>query len=425
MKQYQRRNRSLQAQNPRIPDLPNEITIAILAKLPVRSLLRFKNVSKQWQSWISNPESDLSKQRRRSSKAIFNQNGGSFHLINPKEDDKFNFQTLENPLSESRIYKDKYSKPYLRLLGSCDGLVLISANKHIFLWNPATRFCNKVIELHLLTSDEHVISAGGLCFGSSKNEYKVLFYVYNKSVCDTDGAYALVASLKDKKWRRIDCPCDMFSARDGITMHGRLHSRANLDNNYFNMHENLVGRYKDEHLRWNPDNDNEPMDGEESGESKWQNHRLFGPRKEVICFDAISEKFHSLYKNDNAIVGLGVLNDCLCMTCVEFDKRLEILVMKEYGRKDSWTSLFVIRNSEITRPYIFYRSLFMSNNGKLALIVRHNGVVAYYPKNDSMQDILELRYQNDISVITYVESLISPIEYYWNEEQHIKAKADP
>lgn len=73
----------------------------------------------------------------------------------------------------------------------------------------------------------------------------------------------------------------------------------------------------------------------------------------------------------------------------------------------------------------------MSKNGRLALILHYkkpyrvyDGVVAYDPKNDCMQDILELRYQNDISVITYVESLISPIEYYWNEEQHIKGLYD-
>ncbi|XP_075087889.1 F-box/WD-40 repeat-containing protein 1-like [Nicotiana tabacum] len=228
-------------------DLPNEITITILAKLAVKSLLRFKIVSKQWHSWISHPEPELSKQRQGRAEAILN-DGGAL---------------------ESRIYKNKYLEPCLRLLGSCNGLVLIiSENKHIFLWNPATRFSNKVIELYLLISDEHVISAGGLCFDFSKNEYKVLLYVYNKSVYASDGAYALVASLKDKKWRRIEIPYDMFSARDGIKMHGRLHSRTNLEDNYFDMHESLVGRNRLSPDWRSMDDDDEP--GDEDADTKWK-----------------------------------------------------------------------------------------------------------------------------------------------------------
>lgn len=58
------RNRLFQAPKQRIADVPTEITMIILSKLPVRSLLRFKCVCKQWHSWISNPKFELSNQQR-------------------------------------------------------------------------------------------------------------------------------------------------------------------------------------------------------------------------------------------------------------------------------------------------------------------------------------------------------------------------
>lgn len=47
------------------PHIPMEIVADILSRLPVKSLLRFKSVCKQWQSLISDPKFNLSKGRER------------------------------------------------------------------------------------------------------------------------------------------------------------------------------------------------------------------------------------------------------------------------------------------------------------------------------------------------------------------------
>lgn len=76
-------------------------------------------------------------------------------------------------------------------------------------------------------------------------------------------------------------------------------------------------------------------------------------------------------QEDNIIVGLGVLNERLCMTCLEYDDdkvtSVEILVMKEYRVKDSWTSLFFRRNLEIDPSFGVVLAFSINENRELAL----------------------------------------------------------
>ncbi|XP_070045465.1 F-box/kelch-repeat protein At3g06240-like [Nicotiana tomentosiformis] len=213
--------------------------------------------------------------------------------------------------------------------------------------------------------------------------------------CET----AIIASLKDKKWRGIHCPYDILSlcVPDWITMHGRLHSRVRVK---------IINGIQ-----------------------------CCGPYNSLIYFDVVSEKFHmfpipdtvsekidqfQIPKLENAIVGLGVLNGCLSMTYLDYCKDLEIWIMKEYGVKESWTSLFIIRNLEICHYYGLAKPLFMTKTGKIVLLLWSNGakVVAYNPKYDSIRDFLVPSERESINAITYVESLISPKEYYWNNYIH-------
>ncbi|PHU11237.1 hypothetical protein BC332_18167 [Capsicum chinense] len=77
------------------------------------------------------------------------------------------------------------------------------------------------------------------------------------------------------------------------------------------------------------------------GEGMWERFDSFN---QVIYFDPIAEKFHMFpvpkpkpNQEENVIIGLGFLNECLCMTRLKDDNKsgVEILVMKEYGVKES------------------------------------------------------------------------------------------
>lgn len=94
------------------------------------------------------------------------------------------------------------------------------------------------------------------------------------------------------------------------------------------------------------------------------------------------------------------------MTRLDDDKAgAEILVMKGYGVKESWTSLYIIRDLEINSSYG----------------IMTQKVIVYNPKNDNRRDILDVGIGRKFTygpMITYVESLTSPKEYYWSEKLH-------
>ncbi|XP_019256450.1 PREDICTED: F-box/kelch-repeat protein At3g06240-like [Nicotiana attenuata] len=268
-----------------------------------------------------------------------------------------------------------------------------TARIYIYLWNPATRFCTKVLELDRLDECGYY-THGGLCFDFSKNVYKAMF-IMDHQTPDYGGEFVIVASLKDKRWRTVKFPYDIRSVSEAITLHGRLHYGVRV-------------KKKDE--------------------SMWDS---FDPCNEIIYFDPVSEKFHMFPvpepktdQGENAIVGLGVLNECLSMTCLKDDKvGVEILVMKEYGVKESWTSLFFIRNLKINPSYGMVTPFSMTEDGELILEIYdlEEKFVVYNPKNDNTQN-LHIRGEK-VSIydtINYVESLISPKEYYRSRKRHKK-----
>ncbi|XP_009785270.2 F-box protein CPR1-like [Nicotiana sylvestris] len=189
--------------------------------------------------------------------------------------------------------------------------------------------------------------------------------------------FVMVASLKedDKTWRRVDLPYDdVHSVKDGITFHGRLHCRIySYENPY-----------------------------------------------RVITFDPISENFGLFpipeppkHKHFNCeIGGLGVLDDCLCMSrgfICDYDYGIEILVMKEYGVKKSWTSLFFIKN-RCFDPHGEFAVLPITaaDNGEVALLINAHKteLVVYNPKNDKMRKLFLVEYMSGcISAFTYTLNL--------------------
>uniref|UniRef100_M1D0W8 Ubiquitin-protein ligase n=1 Tax=Solanum tuberosum TaxID=4113 RepID=M1D0W8_SOLTU len=137
--------------------LLDEITMLILSNLPVKSLLRFKCVSKSWGCWISSPNFQLSNQQRDGVMIMFTTRStrdSSFQFIYQQ----LTFEELDYPCMMSWHHTQKY----FRLLGSCHGLILIHVDEHIYLWNPATRFCTKVLELDRLNDDDYFMVGLGV-----------------------------------------------------------------------------------------------------------------------------------------------------------------------------------------------------------------------------------------------------------------------
>nr|XP_009804750.1 PREDICTED: putative F-box protein At2g02030 [Nicotiana sylvestris] len=162
-------------------DVPTDTIFFILTRLPVKSLLRFKSVSKAWNAIICDDE--FTKIHHHQTKAL-----GRKKLLVQRPTGYFNFRDLENPqliLMERQLFPLKRLQQCAEIMCSCDGLVLIKDHKsynEYVLWNPSTTKY-RVLELcPYLNLDNECPKACGLCNDSNLDDYKVivickLFYV--------------------------------------------------------------------------------------------------------------------------------------------------------------------------------------------------------------------------------------------------------
>lgn len=141
------------------PHVPEEILVTILSKLPVKSLLRFRCVSKHWGSLITDPKFNLSSPKQQVIVVYkYWSPDCSLHLINDEA------LSVEVPKPKQLEVRYRKLDRGLTIHGSCNGLVLLSNTMDLlFLWNPSTRCCRKVLShAHLATFDRSV-NASGLC----------------------------------------------------------------------------------------------------------------------------------------------------------------------------------------------------------------------------------------------------------------------
>ncbi|PHT26695.1 hypothetical protein CQW23_33694 [Capsicum baccatum] len=132
---------------------PSEILLNILTRLPVKSLLRFKSISKPWNVMISSNE--FKKSHRDQSKAL----GREKLLLQSRN--VFEFRDLESPqldmMENQQFPLKKFQRAEVWCL--CDGLVLLRnprADKYYVLWNPSTREYRAIScpDNHLYYNDE-------------------------------------------------------------------------------------------------------------------------------------------------------------------------------------------------------------------------------------------------------------------------------
>ncbi|KAK9672934.1 hypothetical protein RND81_12G135600 [Saponaria officinalis] len=176
-----------------VATLPVHLIIEnILPRLPVKSLLRFKSVCKNWHSTISSPEFA-------NSHLAFSGCRHQFLLLVIKD-----YALVEGPnyriFRRSLGYDDRHSE--LTIIGSSNGLVgfrafVLDVFTKFFVLNPATGH-----RVEILRPDDKEFESSPTCywFGyvSSVDDYKICAF----NACD--GAF-WIFSLKARMWKRITC----------------------------------------------------------------------------------------------------------------------------------------------------------------------------------------------------------------------------
>ncbi|XP_060203464.1 F-box/kelch-repeat protein At3g23880-like [Lycium barbarum] len=358
---------------------PQEVIFEILLRVPVKSLLKFKCVSKSWLSLLSTP--------------LFTKTHVKFSLHNPQMTDyrlavvatisglgrfchvysmgsentcvtvvKLNCFTKSLPLSS-------------RILGSCNGLICLTSDSFtLMLLNPCTGKFNVFPDLMLRSKGG---GGGGGCYirygfgyDASVEDYKVVKIL---SFAQIEGRYenmVNVYSLKAKSWTTIQgFNSSYIKAKLGMFANGILHWEA-----CYNHGSGAV----------------------------W----------EIVTFDLAAEIYGKIalpsYENEGVYWTLGVSRGDLVACCNYERNRADMWVMKEYGVEKSWTKLVTISSPVDGRAYM--SPLFVAEN-RDEVLVQHGEELELYNSREGSLNLFKDFPSGDcrqVQVAAYFESLASP-----------------
>uniref|UniRef100_A0A5B7AAN1 F-box domain-containing protein n=1 Tax=Davidia involucrata TaxID=16924 RepID=A0A5B7AAN1_DAVIN len=349
--------KKIKAMESRLPHIPAEIVNNILSRLPVKSILRFKSVCKPWLSLLSDPKFCFSIERHRVvvSATSRSKRSFSFHSI-----DDASVKELPNPWK---------GRSFL-IFGSCNGLLLINIGADLFLWNPSTLNYRKMLTYDCLLGKDYSVMSTGLCYDSSANDYKAVIGLARKF------DFVVVGSFKINPPKKVHFPYYINSPHRGPVVNGLLHWSVSNRNGYISA----------PHL--------------------------------IIYFDPVKDEFKELPIPQpihyNVILGLGVLGGCLCMVRwvdeSDSEGNIEVLVMKEYGVKESWNTMFIISNLIMNPLWGRLEPLCFTRDGEILMLLKEgthkNKILAYNPGAKSHRIIaIPTNHSRNVDAATYVESL--------------------
>ncbi|XP_022740748.1 F-box/kelch-repeat protein At3g06240-like [Durio zibethinus] len=363
-------------------NLPSDLFLEILLRLPVKSLTRFKCVCKSWYALINHPKFI-------SMHLSYNSNNNEFVLIKRclltclgKKENMFSLVSSKdfssvNIAVDVPLYK---KEPYLQLLGQCDGIICLSNYRDdIVLCNPATKesmVLPKSCLLYLSLNPNLIPQTNGLGFGYDlKNQqYKVVRIVSYWGEFG-DGLPQLsrveVYTMGTDSWREIKnvkIPANVqYSPCFETYFNGAFHWHAMDYNN------------------------NEVILSFNMGDEEFQ--RISMP--------------DFLYIDDNSICkSLLVWNGCLALIVYPgkgIEKSFQIYVMEKYGVKESWTRKLTIGPlTGVEMPFMFWK-----NDGEILMEGIDGQAVSYNFITKEIRNLQIYGVPKSFQTLAYVNSLVS------------------
>ncbi|XP_044500994.1 F-box protein CPR1-like [Mangifera indica] len=355
-------------------NLPSDIINDIFARLPVKSLVRFRCVSKSMFALLQ-------------SKKFIKKHLDRAMQIDPnlilRTDFKL-FAVDDEQWSKARKLKVPFGLclEKVEVSGSCHGLLCISdqrCNEDIYLFNPSTGVYRKLPppEFDVPTIETTCFTSLGFGFHGGENDYKVLrsIFLYDKPFEDIDSyqCEARIYSLTTDKWKKIGDVPFHISTRAAVCIADR----------YF----------------------------------IWKASRGFGRRMSilVVAFDMDKEEFNEVGKPEvsdptSCQIEVGVMNEQFSIFHMWRGERVEIWAMKEFGVKESWKKMIVIGPQMMMDPnYMFLKPLYMKKNGEILMEKGEGKLVVYQPQQQIVNDFTAIRRAPRwFFLYTYVGSLVSP-----------------
>ncbi|KAK1294761.1 F-box protein CPR30 [Acorus calamus] len=330
--------------------ISQDIILNILSRLPLKSLMRCKCVSKHWYSLINDPIlAELHLQRS---------NCDSINLVICHYDPSrtawdiliYKFDNENQPQFSASLKTDIED---ITSVYSCEGLICISGSSGIHICNPSTR---ELVTLPRSNSLKKP-SMHGFGYSPSTKEYKVVQLIHNKLIdgCSPLSSKFEVLTLGTKSWRPIgNAPYVLHPKKNSITLNGIMY--------------------------WLTCTKKRGPDSVE----------------EIATFNVGDERFgafsgppdcHAL--EGMSAVSLGVLQGTLCLTCDYYSRghsvnhKLEIWMLKDDNAR-GWVKQYSIETSwKIYNIFSLYHW-----KGKLILEDPPYGLLWHDPETNTFETIL-------------------------------------
>ncbi|KAM3690873.1 hypothetical protein ACJW31_09G152400 [Castanea mollissima] len=339
--------------------LPSEIVTNILVRLPIKSIIICTSVLKAWKSLIQNPTFSSTHLHHSHNKNLL-----FFNLCSENQEEFYALHNKDDELDFTQHTSFDYPShvpdpdPKFRVVGTCNGLLLSLSNNltmdtsRLCLWNPSVRKLVNLPPIHF--SFDACIGFG---FDPKTNDYKI----YSLSTGD--------------QWRmlRVDLApiCAFCHHEPHAFINGALHWVASrLTVNEF-LYFILVFDLGDEVFR----------------------HEILPP--EPIGHTRMMFAFISVYKDSIALIQK------------DYNRKLHIWVMKEYGVESSWTKVLSlnISNQGFFDSEDIPRVIGFRRNGEVVLKLDGGQLISQDFESKEIKDLGIIGYKNTF-VDPYVESLV-------------------
>nr|BAQ18933.1 S7-locus linked F-box protein type-3 [Petunia x hybrida] len=365
--------------------LPQDVMIYIFFRLPVKSLMRFKRVTKSWYSLIQSSsfislhlnstttikDEFILYKRSFKEREVF-KNVLSF-LIGNAEDDL-------DPISSDQDVphlSTRYSSISHQLIGPCHGLIVLTDSTNFVLLNPTTRNYKLLPPSPFAYPRGFYRSICGVGFGydSARKIYKVvrISEVYGNRPFDDPSVMEWNGEVYDSStdsWRELAYVNQELPWPYGFPYSEMFYNEAF----HWNAHRNMVV---------------------------------------ILCFDISTEIFRIMQvpetcaSYDEKHHSLLVLDDSLTFICYPDPRRrsspvqdkIDIWTLKEYNVNDSWIKKYTIRSPPIDFPLAVWKDC-------LLLLQNKSGFLISYDLNSNEVKEFKLDgYPGSMRVLVYKECM--------------------
>lgn len=226
-----------------LTELPEGIIVKILLKLPVKSLMRCRCVSKTCYVLGGEPSfvhSHLKEQSQDEKRYFISRH----HLITGTEQEYYYIRCDETFLQIGKLgFPFRRSTRNFSLVGSSNGLLFVldprnsRSDRNMFLWNPFIRMIKRLPRspaTYQRSIDRFVF---GFVFLPEINDYKVVRVIFYEPSCSKnpirDPPVTEIYSLNSDSWERIETVVPCFTARPVpvVFLNGFFYWVATLDGN--------------------------------------------------------------------------------------------------------------------------------------------------------------------------------------------------